>query len=644
MPKLSSVSWIAMVGGYLRVGRSVHAIDMFRRTREFKFVDHGRVLERSIETLEVSLHELDIIIAQNEKDEPDKEIEVISERQEEPQKESKEDQPLVLWRGGGMGVWGGGMWEGGFGGGGGVWGLGWDMWFLSDVPHLENPVLGVSDDTERPDLGLEREVIDDETQLAVSLESEGFAAADVIENPSFSSVEEEPVVVDEEKLEGVLSVLQSSFDGDLFSRLDAMELSLSEEFVDRVIRTPLIPGVHLIEFFKWVSQCPEFSVTTRIVDSLVRAVSAGRRRTEAYALWDLVRSIGEKEIGLLNTETLNELITLFWKLGKGKAALEVFDKFEEYGCEPNADSYYLTVEALCRRKIFDWAWPVCEKMLNAGKLPDGEKIGNIITSFCKGSKAKDAHLVYLMAKEKNILPPQSSINFLIASLCKKDETVKLAVELLEVFSGDARKHAVKPFATVVGGLCRVKDIQGAKKLLFEMIDAGPPPGNAVFNSIITGVSKAGEMEEAMSLLKVMESRGLRPDVYAYSVIMSGYVKSGQMEEARKILLEAQKKHAKLTPVTFHILIRGYCKNEEYDKALQLLKVMKKSGVQPNADEYNKMIQSLCLKALDWGKAEKLLEEMKRKGLHLNGITRSLIKAVKELEDEELQTNGVLVGA
>ncbi|KAK9129995.1 hypothetical protein Sjap_010482 [Stephania japonica] len=48
------------------------------------------------ETLDVSLHEPDIIIAHNEKDEVEKEIEVISERPEEPQKESKEDQPLVL--------------------------------------------------------------------------------------------------------------------------------------------------------------------------------------------------------------------------------------------------------------------------------------------------------------------------------------------------------------------------------------------------------------------------------------------------------------------------------------------------------------------------------------------------------------------
>ncbi|KAK9084991.1 hypothetical protein Sjap_025402 [Stephania japonica] len=48
------------------------------------------------ETIEVSFHEPDIIIAQNEAYEAEKEIDVILERPEEPQNESKEDQPLVL--------------------------------------------------------------------------------------------------------------------------------------------------------------------------------------------------------------------------------------------------------------------------------------------------------------------------------------------------------------------------------------------------------------------------------------------------------------------------------------------------------------------------------------------------------------------
>ncbi|KAK9145125.1 hypothetical protein Sjap_005028 [Stephania japonica] len=48
------------------------------------------------ETIEDSFHEPDIIIAQNETYEAEKEIDVILESPKEPQKETKEDQPLVL--------------------------------------------------------------------------------------------------------------------------------------------------------------------------------------------------------------------------------------------------------------------------------------------------------------------------------------------------------------------------------------------------------------------------------------------------------------------------------------------------------------------------------------------------------------------
>ncbi|KAK9130983.1 hypothetical protein Sjap_011470 [Stephania japonica] len=49
-----------------------------------------------MEELEVSPSEPDIIIAQNKEDEAEKEIEVIYERPKKPQKEIKEDRPLVL--------------------------------------------------------------------------------------------------------------------------------------------------------------------------------------------------------------------------------------------------------------------------------------------------------------------------------------------------------------------------------------------------------------------------------------------------------------------------------------------------------------------------------------------------------------------
>ena len=65
--------------------------------------------------------------------------------------------------------------------------------------------------------------------------------------------EEEGVYeINVEQLENVFSLLQSSVDGSLESALDDMGLTLHEEFVVKVLETPLVLGENLIRFFKWV--------------------------------------------------------------------------------------------------------------------------------------------------------------------------------------------------------------------------------------------------------------------------------------------------------------------------------------------------------------------------------------------------------
>ncbi|KAH0470165.1 hypothetical protein IEQ34_001723 [Dendrobium chrysotoxum] len=467
--------------------------------------------------------------------------------------------------------------------------------------------------------------------LELSIDGDAHLGAEEVAEEAAAEVPE----VDLDQLESVLSILQSTLPQEIGSSLDSLEdLGLSEEFVVRVFQDAHVSGENLVSFFRWAIRKEEAAKSSRALDILVRTISAcdDVNQLEAYMLWDLIKELGKIE-GIVNTDMLNQLISIFWKLGKAKAGLEVFNKFDEFGCSPDGYTFYFTIEALGKKSMIDTAWSVCEKMLNSGGLPDVEKIGKIITFFCKGKKAKEAHLVYLLAKENNILPGRDALSFLIGGLCRNDESVLLALELLEDYPQESLKYENKTFSLVVKSLARIKNVQAAKSLLLRMVVSGPPPGNAAFNYVITGLCKEGEVEDAIALTKVMESRGLRPDVYTYSVIMSGFGKAGLMDEAFKVFCEAKKKHKILTPVIYHILIRGYCKLEEYEKALECLKDMKEHSIQPNADEYSKLIKTLCLKAVDWRTAEKLSEEMKESGFYLRGETSSLIAAVKMLEEE-----------
>ncbi|KZV28820.1 pentatricopeptide repeat-containing protein mitochondrial-like [Dorcoceras hygrometricum] len=461
---------------------------------------------------------------------------------------------------------------------------------------------------------------------------ERFVGEMVMEDEGIGVVKEN----DPDRVESLLSLLQSrgTVTGSLESHLEEMGLLLNEEFVLKVVATPCVPAENLIGFAKWALRKLDFKVTTQVLGLLVSTICQEDSKRDAYALWDFVNEVGGMKEGLVTTVSLNELIGQFSRLGKGKAAFDVFNKFEEFGCLLNADSYYSTIEALCKRSFYDWAFLACEKMLEADKLPDSERVGKIISYLCKGDRAKDAHLIYLYAKDKKISPPRSSINFLICSLSRirrikqtdkgnkqeidkelDKEIVSLALEMLKDYPGADRKSAIQPFSSVLKKLCWIKDFSRAKELLLEMIDAGPPPGNSSFNYVINGLTKAGDMDEALKIMEIMKSRGLKPDVYTYSVIMSGYARDGAMEEACKMYDEAKKKHSKLSPITYHTLIRGFCRLEQFDKAVEILGEMKQYGVQPSHDEYNKLIKSLCLKALDWETAERLRDQMGENNLN-----------------------------
>ncbi|KAG5022919.1 hypothetical protein JHK82_018817 [Glycine max] len=152
------------------------------------------------------------------------------------------------------------------------------------------------------------------------------------------------------------------------------------------------------------------------------------------------------------------------------------------------------------------------------------------------------------------------------------------------------------------------------------------------------------MGKPVEMTSLRESTGCRPHVYTYTVLASrphvyAYSNGEDMEEAHKIFVEAKKKHVKLGHLMFHALIHGYCK----------LSLGARLWCRPSVDEYDKLIQSLCLKALDWEMAEKLHEEMKGSGLRLKCMMRGLIRAVKEMDKEVVEAlehcrSGVNIGS
>ncbi|QCD79099.1 Pentatricopeptide repeat [Vigna unguiculata] len=85
---------------------------------------------------------------------------------------------------------------------------------------------------------------------------------------------------------------------------------------------------------------------------------------------------------------------------------------------------------------------------------------------------KEAYGVYVVAMEKEKRSLMSTISFLVGKLSGEDETVKLALEMLEDIPEEKKGCAIKTFIAVVQALCRIKEVDKAKELLVKMIKDG----------------------------------------------------------------------------------------------------------------------------------------------------------------------------
>jgi pentatricopeptide repeat protein len=403
----------------------------------------------------------------------------------------------------------------------------------------------------------------------------------------------------------------------------------------KLTETPKVSPHNLIHFMNWAWRSRntyKHLITTPVLESLVSAICRGSiedniylRKNDIYFLWELLKHIGHYQTDLLNTQILNQLLhSLAFMLDQGKIALEVFHKFEAFQCVPNRDTYTFTLKALlATRCITDMTYQaasICQKMLLHPEtiLPDdGYIIGHLLSLFSQENMIKEAYALYMAANEKRKTNPNWSLKLkmllplnMIKILCLKKETVHLALEMLnDIPEVDAWEEWLKQtlFMHVARALCGFKDLEAAKKLILKMIADNQRPSIYVINIIITAYVKDGEIGQVLEMVRLLESIG----VYICDPHMFGFTHSKGLLHIRKILDKCKKEDCKLiVALLYHTLIAGYCRLQKFDDALKSLTRMKDFGFSHiNLDEYQRLIHSLSLTAMDRKMAREQLEEM-----------------------------------
>lgn len=443
----------------------------------------------------------------------------------------------------------------------------------------------------------------------------------------------------DEDAEKVVSLLKKNLEAEeLVAELETLDLNLNKKFVGKVINTPAVKTKQIISFFQWAFKQPGYVPSPRELTSLI-SVMHNKGGVKLELLRSLIEETAENHEGVIDNSVLNTLIQYLGRSAGAKEALEVFKQFDKFKCEPGSKSYYLTIRALCMSSLYDEAWSVFEEMDKNGHFPCASTIGKIIQLFCRGMRPNEAHAIYLKAIENKKFPRHLTLYALVRSLCVVAETPEVAAEILKSIKKEKNrqaKHVRHSCLVVIQSFCKKKKIEEAQAILSWMITIGIPPDNAIYNAVITGLCKGEKPDEAMTLLEEMPGRHIKPDIYAYNVIMSSYAKAGKMEKACEVFSKTETDNIKSHFISYQILIDGFCRLGSLEKAHHYFSELKKSGRWPNKDSYSKLIRACCIEGFDWRTAQTLLDEMEERGLSASEYTRSLVPAMKELEEEALR--------
>ncbi|XP_043704331.1 pentatricopeptide repeat-containing protein At4g04790, mitochondrial-like [Telopea speciosissima] len=224
-----------------------------------------------------------------------------------------------------------------------------------------------------------------------------------------------------------------------------------------------------------------------------------------------------------------------------------------------------------------------------------------------------------------------SVGSLNSILHASEESCEL--ELVHSIYSVIRHHSLnanaETFKMMINLCAKMKDFQGAYKMLTDLEDLNLVPTSNMYNSIMAGYFREKNISGGLMVLKQMERAGVKPDTQTFSFLIANCESE---EDIKKYYEEMQRAGVQATKHIYMALINAYVNCGQYEKAKQ---VVLEQGI---SVKYINEVKSVLISALaSSGQTEdalKIYEEIKQAGCIVEP------KAILNLI-EHIQTEGEL---
>ncbi|KAI3448878.1 hypothetical protein Pfo_005543 [Paulownia fortunei] len=382
----------------------------------------------------------------------------------------------------------------------------------------------------------------------------------------------------------------------------------------------------------------------------------------------------------MGCDTFSVLIDGLCKSGMTQDALRLFDEMTERGILPNSITYTVIISGLCKTKRTHDAHNLFSLMNNSGCKPDSATYNALLDGFCKCGQIDEAFMLFKSFVDDGYNVGIRGFSCLIDGLIRA-KRISEAEELFQKVFDVGLVPDLIFYSIMIRGLSEARRMEDAMNMFTDMIGKGIMPDTQCYNMLIKGFCDVGLLDKARSLKLEISQHDQFPNTCTYTILICGLCRNGLLGEAQQIFNDMEKLGCSPSTVTFNALIDGLCKAGKLEeahlmlykmeigknpslflrlsqgadrildsaslqkmvenlvdsglilKAYKLLMQLADSGVVPNINTYNTLINGMCM-AGQVNRALKLFEELQLKGHFPDSVTyATLIEGLQRVDRE-----------
>ncbi|XP_073002764.1 pentatricopeptide repeat-containing protein At2g13600-like [Typha latifolia] len=262
-----------------------------------------------------------------------------------------------------------------------------------------------------------------------------------------------------------------------------------------------------------------------------------------------------------NEVSWSTMIARYDQNGDASEAIRMFALMLSDGCRPNISCFSSVLSASANLKYMLFGAGIHCHALKVGFDSNVFVASSLVNMYSKCGKSDDAHLVFDLLPEKNIV----SWNSMVTGYSNDGR-----MEKAEQIFGRMPARNIASWNAIISGYAQNGHYAKALEAFDAMLVSGQTASQVTFSSVLHACASLSWLEKGKYLHSKVVKLGIQNDVFMGTALVDMYAKSGDIESCKRVFSRMPEKNE----VSWTAMIQGLADNGLAQESIPLFEEMR----------------------------------------------------------------------